>query len=166
MKLTSPVFRENQEIPVRYSGEGEDVSVPLEWSAVPAGCREFVVICEDPDAPVRAGTDHPFVHWVIYNISPTTTALPEGIPSERRIEAPVRAHQGVNSFGNIGYGGPMPPVGHGIHHYVFKLYALNTELGLQPGASKAELLRAMQGHILDAAQLTGKYRREAGRAAG
>lgn len=159
MKLKSSAFENNQEIPVRYSGEGQDLSPPLKWSEIPAGCKEFALICEDPDAPSRPGKDSPFVHWIVYNISPSVTALPEGLNSIERIEVPVRADQGRNSFGKIGYGGPMPPRGHGIHHYVFKLYALNTELGLAPGATKEELFRAMEAHVLDAAQWVGKYKR-------
>src|SRR5690606_29001008 len=107
-----------------------------------------------------------FVHWVIYNLSPNTTQLPEGFPKQLRTEVPVRADQGENSFGEIGYNGPMPPVGHGIHRYLFKIFALNTELGLDPGASKQELLEAMDGHVLDAGQLVGKYLRETKRQVG
>jgi Raf kinase inhibitor-like YbhB/YbcL family protein len=160
MKLTSPAFGNDGEIPVQFTGEGQDLSPPLEWSEVPRGGREFVLFCEDPDAPQREGGDSPFIHWVIYNLSPSVTALPEGLVSQGRIEAPIRADQGINSFKEIGYKGPMPPLGHGIHHYVFKLFAINTELALPPGATKEAVLNAMQGHILDAAQLIGKYKRE------
>lgn len=161
MQLTSSVFKDQKEIPKRYTGEGQDVSLPLEWSGVPQKCREFVLICEDPDAPKRPEKDHPYVHWIIYNISPSVTSLPEGIPSFSRIEVPVRADQGINSFGKIGYGGPMPPVGHGTHHYIFRLYALDTELALKPGANKQELLEAMQGHIITQTELVGTYKRDA-----
>jgi Raf kinase inhibitor-like YbhB/YbcL family protein len=154
-ELKSPAFQNSQEIPTEYTGEGEDISPPLEWSGVPKGTKEFVMICEDPDAP----TTTPFIHWLIYNLSPTVTSLHEGFVPLKRVEAPVRADQGTNSFGNIGYGGPMPPIAHGIHHYIFKLYALNTEMGLAPGATKETLMKSMQGHILDAAQLVGKYER-------
>jgi Raf kinase inhibitor-like YbhB/YbcL family protein len=166
MKLTSPVFAQDGEIPKRYTGEGENVSPPLNWSKVPEGVREFAIFCEDPDAPVREGRDHPFVHWIIYNISPTMTMLPEGIVAELRVEAPVRCDQGTNSFGEVGYGGPMPPVGHGLHHYRFRLYALNLELALPPGATKAEFLKAIEGHVIEQALLIGTYRRDAKSQAG
>lgn len=159
MKLSSPAFQHNGQIPLKYTGEGDDVSPPLKWSGVPEGTREFVLLCEDPDAPGASQRGGPFVHWVIYDISPSTTQLPEGVPNKMRLELPIRADQGTNSFGSIGYGGPMPPVGHGRHHYFFRLYALNFELGVKPGASRAELLEAMHGHVLDQAELVGTYER-------
>src|SRR4051794_18221924 len=122
MKLTSAVFQMNGEIPKRYSGEGDDVSPPLEWSDVPNGTQEFALICEDPDAPVTRGQDHPFfVHWVAYHISPSVTALPEGVPPFQRMVSPVHLDQGMNSMGELGYGGPMPPEGRGAHHYRFSV---------------------------------------------
>lgn len=159
MKLTSPEFRNSAAIPLRFTGEGRGISPPLNWSGVPEETREFVLICEDPDAPIRPGADHPFVHWVIYNLSPTVTQLPEGLATSERLEAPVWAHQGRNSFRKIGYGGPLPPQGHGPHHYVFKLYALDTELAVPPGASRDAVLAAMQGHILDETELVGTFER-------
>lgn len=156
MQLTSESFKNRQNIPRRYTGEGEDISPDLQWSNIPVGTRSFALICEDPDAP----TSSPFVHWVIYNLSPNTSFLPEGIDQQRTLSlAPIEADQGVNSFGKIGYGGPMPPVGHGVHHYYFKLFALNTDLGLKPGATKEEFLKAIEGHVLDEAVLIGQYRR-------
>ena len=160
MKLKSSAFENGGDIPIQFTGEGQDLTPSLGWSGVPVQCKEFALICEDPDAPQRPGKSSPFVHWVVYNISPSVTYLPEGLDSKERIEAPIRADQGMNSFGNIGYGGPMPPIGHGVHRYIFKLYALNIELGIPPGSTKEKLLQAMQGHILDAAQLVGKYKRE------
>lgn len=154
--LTSPAFQGHARIPVRYTGQGEDYSPPLEWSGVPRGTREFVLICEDPDAP----TDSAFVHWVIYNISPSVTYLPEGILPQPSVDVPVMATQGKNDFDRFGYGGPVPPVGHGIHRYVFKLYAIDRETNLPPGVSRDELLDAIDGHILDAAQLVGRYERQ------
>ncbi len=155
-RLKCAAFKDQEMIPVRYAGEGSDVSPPLRWSGVPVGTEEFALICEDPDAP----GDEPFIHWVIYNISPNTTFLPEGVPGQPTIEVPIFATQGTNSFGNFGYGGPMPPIGHGLHHYIFRLYALNQKLGLPPGISETELRKAIEGKILDAAQLVGKYIRE------
>lgn len=153
--LSCVAFSDGNAIPEQYTGDSADLSPPLRWSGVPEGTREFALICEDPDAP---GTDA-FVHWVIYNISPNTTALPEGMNSEKRLELPVRADQGVNSFGNTGYNGPLPPFGHGPHRYVFTLYALDTELALKPGATKGELLRAIRHHVLARARLVGIYER-------
>lgn len=160
MEITSSAFKENERIPSRYTGEGEDVSPPLEWSNVPDGCRAFALICEDPDATPRGGQDHPFVHWLLYNISPSVTFLPEGLATRAHLEVPVRAYQGKNSFGKVGYGGPMPPAGYGTHHYVFRLYALGSELALRPEATKTEFLKAIDDHVLAEAELIGTYRRE------
>ncbi|MBI3544060.1 MAG: YbhB/YbcL family Raf kinase inhibitor-like protein [Deltaproteobacteria bacterium] len=162
MRLTSSTFQMNGEIPKRHSGEGDDLSPPLEWSDIPGGTREFAIICEDPDAPVRAGKEHPFVHWTIYNLSPNVSSLPEGLPAFERMELPVRADQGINSMGNVGYNGPMPPEGHGVHHYRFTLYALDIELALPPRARKEELVQAMSGHVLAIGKLVGTYERLAG----
>jgi len=157
LSLFSPAFDDGQEIPVNFTDEAEDISPPLEWSNVPDGTREFAMICEDPDAP----QSEPFVHWVVYNISPTTTQLPEGLLPVERLDAPIRADQGINSFGKLGYNGPMPPRGHGVHRYLFKIYALDTELGLAPGASKSALLKAMEGHLLNEGLLIGVFERKA-----
>jgi Raf kinase inhibitor-like YbhB/YbcL family protein len=152
--LTSPDFENRGEIPRRFTGEGENISPTLEWSGVPEGTREFVLICEDPDAP----GPEPFVHWMLYNISGNLTFLPPGISSEARLEAPIQADQGVNSAGEVGYTGPMPPKGTGVHHYIFKLYALEAEVGLRPGIEdKKELLDAIKGHIIGGTQFVGTY---------
>jgi Raf kinase inhibitor-like YbhB/YbcL family protein len=155
LSLRSPAFQEGQEIPKQFTGEGSDRSPRLAWSGAPSGTREFALICEDPDAPVPT----PWVHWLIYNLSASTHLIPEGVEPVKRVGVPVRAHQGINSFGHVGYGGPMPPVGHGRHRYIFKLYALDSELNLKPGATKEELQRAMRGHVLAEAHFTGTYER-------
>jgi Raf kinase inhibitor-like YbhB/YbcL family protein len=159
MELTSKAFKDRSTIPARYTGEGQDVSPPLEWSGVPRGCKSFVLICEDPDAPKREGQDHPFTHWLIYNISGSVSALPEGLDKRAELRAPVLADQGRNSFGKIGYGGPMPPPGHGTHRYAFTLYALDAAPMLRPGDDKASILKAIAPHVLASARLTGKYER-------
>jgi Raf kinase inhibitor-like YbhB/YbcL family protein len=151
MKLTSPAFGDGQPIPGKHTCDGADVSPPLNWSEAPPGTRSFALICDDPDAPV--GT---WVHWVIYNLAPTTAELPEMVaPTE---QLPGGAKQGLNDFRRVGYGGPCPPPGR-PHRYFFKLYALDTALALRSRATKADLVRAMDGHILAEAQLMGTFRR-------
>lgn len=149
--ISSPAFQEGKPIPTQYTCDGEDLSPPLKWSKVPEGTKSLALISEDPDAP--AGI---WVHWVLYNLPPTITELPEGMPTQEVL--PNGAKQGINDFKRIGYGGPCPPPGK-PHRYFFKLYALDTELDLKPGATKQELLRAMEGHILAEGQLMGTYQR-------
>jgi Raf kinase inhibitor-like YbhB/YbcL family protein len=163
MQLTSDAFQADGVIPKRHTGEGEDISPLLRWSNIPDGTKRFALICEDPDAPKRPGMEHPFVHWLVYNISNATSYLPEGLPRTVHIQAPIIADQGVNSWDRIGYGGPMPPRGHGPHRYIFTLYALDAEVGVPGGsfATKRAVLDAIQGHILSEATLIGRYERKA-----
>jgi Raf kinase inhibitor-like YbhB/YbcL family protein len=142
-------------IPKKYTGEGPDVSPELRWSGVPEGTRELALVCDDPDAP-RA---QPWVHWVLYSLPPDVQSLPEGVAKRDRIE-PAPARQGGNDFGKVGYGGPMPPRGHGPHRYFFHLYALGHKLDLAPGLDKDKLLAAIADHVLDEGQLMGKYERK------
>jgi Raf kinase inhibitor-like YbhB/YbcL family protein len=155
LTIESPAFANDTTIPKRFTGDGEDVSPELTWSGVPAGAKELALICDDPDAP----TPEPWVHWLIYNIPVTATGLPENISKTPTLSAPEGAQQGKNSWGRIGYGGPAPPPGHGVHHYHFKLYALDTPLSVKPGLTKAELLSAMEAHILTQGELVGLYQR-------
>jgi len=157
MNIESNAFMDGQAIPERYTGEAEDVSPPLNWSNVPAGTRELALICDDPDAP----TTKPWVHWVIYKISTEAEGLPEGVPAEPAPATSPGTLQGENSWpsDNIGYRGPLPPPGHGVHHYHFKLYALDTELQSEAGLDKNALIDAMKGHILAEARLLGTYQR-------
>ena len=150
MKLVSSAFSEGGMIPSQYTCDGKDISPPLQWSDVPEGVKSFALICDDPDAPM--GT---WVHWVIYNIPDTLRQLPEAVPATEKLSDGTL--QGKNDFKRFGYGGPCPPGG--THRYFFKLYALDTKLDLAPGATKAQLLDAMKGHILAEAQLIGKYGR-------
>jgi hypothetical protein len=152
MKLTSPAFTEGQPIPLKHTGQGQDVSPPLKWTEAPPGAKSLALICDDPDAPV--GT---WVHWVLYGLPPAVTELPEKVPATETL--PNGARQGLNDFRRIGYGGPYPPPG-SAHRYCFKLYVLDTELSLKPKATKQELLRAMEGHILAQVQLMGVYKRK------
>lgn len=150
MQITSSAFSEGNPIPRKYTCDAEDASPPLAWSGVPAGTKSLALIADDPDAPV--GT---WVHWVIYNLPPTLNGLPEEVAKTPTAEGGV---QGINDFRKTGYGGPCPPRGK-PHRYFFKLYALDTLLSLQAGATKAEVEKAMRGHILAQGQLMGTYSR-------
>ncbi len=149
--LTSSAFQEGQPIPKKYTGEGQDISPPLQWTDPPADTKSFALICDDPDAP--KGT---WVHWVAWNIPAQTRSLPEGVPGQKKLESGIT--QGNNSWPKLGYGGPMPPPGK-PHRYYFKLYALDAEVQLEPGATKEVLLNAVKGHTLAEAQLMGTYQR-------
>jgi len=151
-ELTSSAFAQGRAIPGRYTCDGPNVSVPLEWSDPPAGTDSFVLIVDDPDAP--GGT---WVHWVLYDLPGSIRRLPEGVPAKKTL--PDGSKQGVNDFRKIGYGGPCPPRGP-AHRYYFTLYAVDRAVGLPPGATKAKLLEAIGGHTLGEAQLTGRYGRE------
>jgi len=151
LALTSAAFQEGGDIPGRHTCDGLDLSPPLSWSAPPDGIQSLALICDDPDAPV--GT---WVHWLLYDLPPDTTALAEGIPAGE--EPAGGGRQGRNSWGNVGYGGPCPPPGP-AHRYFFTLYALDARLDLSAGATQKELLKAMDGHILAEGQLMGRYQK-------
>ena len=153
--LKSSAFENDGAIPERYTADGEDISPPIEWSGAPEDARSYVLTCEDPDAVGK----RPFVHWLLYNIPATVSALPEGLSTDARFEVPVPADQGKNSFGGIGYSGPKPPIWHGPHHYIFKIHALSGDLALNPGATREELLNAIAGKVLESNELVGTYRR-------
>src|SRR5438067_6920936 len=149
--LISKAFPDGQPIPVQYTSDGQDLSPPMQWSDPPEKTRCFALICEDPDAP--RGT---WTHWLLLNIPAESRALSEGLPKSPTL--PDGSMQGSNDFGKSGYGGPAPPPGK-PHRYFFKLYALDRLLDVQPGATKAQLLAAMKGHVLGEAQLLGTYAR-------
>ena len=151
MEIRSSAFGSGERIPVKYTCDGADFSPSLEWTAGPAGTKSFALICDDPDAPM--GT---WVHWVIYDIPAAATMLAEGITREK--DLPGGGTQGINDFRRTGYGGPCPPGGR-THRYFFKLYALDAALGLKPGITKDQLLKAMKGRVLAEAQLMGTYKR-------
>jgi len=158
IRLVSPAFSDGETIPLQYTGDGEDVSPPLSWSNVPFATRALALICDDPDAPSR----EPWVHWVIYHLPGDLTALPPGVEPVELPPVPAGAAQGQNSWTSgqtVGYRGPAPPPGHGIHHYHFRIYALDDELNLPPGADVQALHDVMEGHILDVGELTGIYQR-------
>lgn len=150
IKLTSPAFEEGGMIPEKHTCDGMDISPALAWTSGPEGTKTFALICDDPDAPM--GT---WVHWVLFNLPASVNELAEAIPPERELES--GAKQGMSDFHKIGYGGPCPPGG--THRYFFKIYALDAEVDLETGATKSDLLEAMEGHILAEGQLMGKYSR-------
>ncbi len=150
LKITSTAFSEGGMIPVPNTCDGPDVSPDLAWTGVPGDARTLALICDDPDAP--AGT---WVHWVLFNIPAGQTGLPAEVAPDAVMDSGAR--HGTNDFGRLGYGGPCPPGG--THRYFFKLYALDIDLGLESGATKAQVEKAMQGHILAESQLIGKYAR-------
>lgn len=151
MKLHSPVFENGRHIPALFTHDGDNISPPLHWSGAPEDTQSFALIVDDPDAPSGI-----FTHWVIYNLPAAMQALDREVPEGGRYGS--QALQGRNDFDGIGYGGPKPP--YGEHRYVFTLYALDTVLDLQQGISKDQLLEAMEGHILDKAQLVGLYAKQ------
>jgi Raf kinase inhibitor-like YbhB/YbcL family protein len=158
-RLTSPAFDDGQPIPKQYTADGADVSPPLEWTRAPAGTKQFALVCEDPDAPrPDAPRKTLWIHWLIYKIPAGTRELAEGVERNRELKTPAGAVQGRNSWptDNIGYRGPQPPAGR--HRYFFRLYALDTELALEPGAARAELAQAMRDHTIGTAVLIGTYK--------
>ena len=150
MKLTSTAFEAGKPIPTKFTGEGEDVSPELAWSNAPDGTQAFALICHDPDAPLVKPGSYGFVHWVLYGIPGSVGRLPEGTGDYT---------QGVNDFGNPGYGGPMPPEGHGTHHYFFWVLALDEALDLPPGLTLWELLERIEPNLLGMNRLMGTYAR-------
>jgi Raf kinase inhibitor-like YbhB/YbcL family protein len=150
LDVRSSAFREGGAIPARYTCDDLDISPPLSWSSVANGTRSLALIVDDPDAPRGA-----FVHWVIYNLPPDTRRLPEDVPNQRTL--PSGALQGMNGAGSLGYTGLCPP--NGTHRYLFKVYALDTELDLGAGATKEVVVSAMEGHVLAEGRLLGTYQR-------
>lgn len=157
MKLTSPSFGQETEIPRKHTCEGEDLSPALEWAALPDGTRSLALIVDDPDAPDPRAPKMVFVHWVLYNIPPDAQRLPEAV---RPPDLPRGTLEGMTDFKRTGWGGPCPPVGR--HRYFFKLYALDTELPDLGQPTKDALLEAMEGHVLAEAQLVGTYQKKGG----
>ncbi len=147
--LTSSVFSEGTRIPDLYTCTDRNVSPPLAWSGVPKGTVSMALIMEDPDATAK-----PWVHWVMYNIDPMVTGLPEGVSIES-----IGALSGTTSFSKLGYGGPCPPVGKGDHHYIFTLFALSADPGLKEGATRVEVLAAVADITIATAKLIGLYSR-------
>lgn len=152
MTVTSSTFEAGGAIPKRHTGEGQDVSPALAWSGAPQEARAFAVICHDPDAPlISANGTYGFVHWVLYNIPGSVNSLPEGVSQYT---------SGKNDFGNAGYGGPMPPNGHGKHHYYFWVLALNDDAPLPPGLNLWQLLEKIESKVVAMNRLVGTYQRD------
>ncbi len=150
MRLTSSAIAPDGRIAARQSAYGENRSPPLSWTGV-AGAKAYAIILEDPDAPGA----RPFVHWLIWNIPGDVTALPEGLPASPALQNPRGAVQGVNDAGKTGYFGPRPPSG--VHHYRFRIFALDGRLTLAAGADRAALGRAMNGHVVAMGALSGFF---------
>ncbi len=147
LKISSPAFGWGQRIPDKHSHEHDDISPELQFSGVPDGTRSLAVICHDPDAPLPFG----FTHWVVYGIPADANGIPEGGGD---------AHtQGATDFGGQQYGGPLPPEGHGDHHYYFWVYALDTEVDDGPGLSRREFLDTYGDNIIEQNRLVGTYSR-------
>ena len=142
MKLTSPAFENNSNVPPEFTCEGKDVNPPLIIENIPAGTKSLALIVDDPDAPMKT-----WVHWVVYDIEPAGKITQDSFPGK----------QGINDFGKTDWGGPCPPSG--THRYYFKIYALDKMLGLDEGIDRSELERAMEGHVLARAELVGVYKR-------
>jgi Raf kinase inhibitor-like YbhB/YbcL family protein len=153
MQLKSSAFRAGGAIPVRYTCEGEDISPDFFWTDIPAGTNSLVLILHDPDAPREGG----FTHWVVYDIDPRLKQIDANAPKQEKFAG--FGVQGTNDSGQIGYMGPCPPSG--THRYIARLFALDTELNLKPGASHHEVDAAMQGHILEKTALMGTYAKKA-----
>ena len=155
LALTSSAFTHNGPIPRQYTCQGDDVSVPLAWSGIPEGAKSLVLIVDDPDAPDPAAPKRTWVHWVLYNLPATAGGLRQAIKSA---ELPAGAVEGKNDWGRAGYGGPCPPIGR--HRYFHKLFALDTLLPDLGQPTKAELEKAIQGHVLERFELIGTYQKD------
>ena len=154
LAISSPAFTPGGNIPALYTCEGRDIAPALEWAGAPAGTLSFVLIVDDPDAPDPKAPRMTWVHWVLYNIPPTVTGLPEGATSK---SLPPGTLEGMNDWKRTGYGGPCPPIGR--HRYMHKLYALDAMLPDLKQPTKAQVEKAMEGHILANAVLVGLYQK-------
>ncbi len=150
MQVRSAAFGMHETIPIRYTGDGDDIAPPLQWEGAPEGTQGFAVICHDPDAPLISPGNYGFAHWVYYNIPGDITALEEGSEAYTN---------GVTDFGRQAWGGPMPPEGHGVHHYYFWVLALDQSLNLEPGLSLWQFLEQVEPHVIGMNRLIGTYQR-------
>ncbi|WP_163575483.1 YbhB/YbcL family Raf kinase inhibitor-like protein [Halomonas faecis] len=151
MQLESSAFAPQGAIPTKHTGEGDDVSPALSWQGAPEGAKGFAVICHDPDAPLVQHGTYGFVHWVLYNLPGSTTSLEENTN---------QGTSGKNDFGKLGYGGPMPPEGHGLHQYYFWVLALDKPTDLPEGLSLPEVLKQLEPNLIGMNRLIGTYQRD------
>ena len=152
LRVTSTAFDNDGAIPTRHSQEAEDLSPALAWDGLPEGTKSVAVICHDPDAPLVQKGCYGFVHWVLYNLPASLSSLEESTEEGTR---------GINDAGNLGFNGPMPPEGHGVHRYYFWVLALDTETNLPEGLGMNELLSEVEPHLLGMNRLVGSYQRDA-----
>lgn len=151
MQLESTAFTSGGAIPTRHTGEGENLSPPLAWQGAPENTRGFAVICHDPDAPLVQNGSYGFVHWVLYNLPASITSLEENSGE---------GTSGINDLNRTGYGGPMPPEGHGVHQYYFWVLALDKATSLPEGLKMPELLKQIEPHLIGMNRLVGTYQRD------
>jgi Raf kinase inhibitor-like YbhB/YbcL family protein len=154
LKLSSAAFEDGGAMAAKYTCEGQDLAPPLKWSGVPEGTRSLALIMDDPDAPDPKAPRMTYVHWVLYNLPPDSGGLPEGVTSKA---LPAGTLEGLNDWKRTGYGGPCPPIGR--HRYFHKLYALDVVLKDLKQPTKAQLLKAMEGHVLARAEIVGTYKK-------
>lgn len=152
--VSSSAFEDGESMPTRYTANGADVSPPLSIGNVPADAAALAIVVDDPDAP-----NPPFTHWLCWAIPPDTTSVPDGIPRQERVSSLGDAVQGQNDMGDLGYRGPAPPADDGAHRYRFTVIALESSLGLEPGATRSAVDDAVAGNVLDRGRLTGTYDR-------
>lgn len=157
LTIQSPVFSESGSIPPQYTCEGKDISPPLSWSSLPLGTKSLALVVDDPDAPDPENPKMTYVHWILYNLPITANGLAEALSHN---QLPTGTLQGKNDWGRVGYGGPCPPIGR--HRYFFKLYALDIVLPDLKEPNQSKLQQAMEGHILEKAELVGTYRKTNG----
>lgn len=156
IRLTSNTFNPHGEIPIKCTPAGANLSPELSWSGVPANAKELVLIVEDPDAPMLK----PFVHWILHGLPPQTQSLPAGLPNERELPQLSNAKQGQNDNKTRGWFGPRPPLGHGVHHYHFQLFAVNDVLGLGPDSTLDDLVKQMKGRVIAEGEIIGTHERK------
>ncbi len=162
ISVTSSAFDHHGMVPESNSAYGENVSVDLTWADLPEGTQQLALICDDPKVVEIGMMEQPFVHWVMYNIPASASGLPAGLPSDATLEMEglEGTVNGLNGLRRPGYFGPRPPANGQLHAYHFRVYALDDALNLEPGLGKAELLDAMNGHVLATGMLMGHYERK------
>ena len=154
LKITSPAFEDGAAMAAKYTCEGLNVAPPLNWEGVPDGARSLALIVDDPDAPDPSAPKMTFVHWVLYNLPPDSGGLPEGVTAAG---LPPGTLAGLNDYRRLEYGGPCPPIGR--HRYFHKLYALDVVMEDLGQPTKDRLLKAMEGHVIEKAEIVGTYKK-------